>query len=135
MRQNIFKSTILCLGLFLTALTLCSFTGSDSPEKEQKPLPEQQTRGGGSYDYYIHAAASDEYVEMTIPDGCWFTMSMWDRYTVDGTTVRIDIGANPNEQWREFYLTFSSNCMGMDRTLLIGQDGTQYPYINGDDKG
>lgn len=135
MNQSIFKSILLCLGLFLTVFTFCSFTGPDNPGQKQQPQDQVQPRGGGPYDYFIHATADDEYVEMTIPDGCWFTMTDWDHYMVDGTTVRIDIGANTGEQWREFNLTFSSNGMGMGRLLRIGQDGTQYPYVNGDDKG
>ena len=135
MKQNIFKSTLLCLGLFLMAFTFCSFTGPNRPEQKQQPQDQIQTRGGGEYDYFTHVAADATYAVLPVPliEGC--TLSSWESYTIEDQEVRFQINPNTNEYPREFDIIFSSSCLGMDRIFRVAQDGTQYPYVNGDDKG
>ena len=62
-----------------------------------------------------------------LAEGCWITVQDYE-YTFEGGMVRIIIGANNNPYPRGNQHHFSSDCMGMDRVLLVGQDGTEEPY-------
>ncbi len=69
------------------------------------------------------------YVQFRLAEGCWITVQDYE-YTFEGGMVRIIIGANNNPYPREISITFQkSDCMGMDRVLLVGQDGTEEPII------
>lgn len=132
MKQNIFKPTLMCLGLLLMAFTLCSFTDPNEPEQKSQPQDQIQARGGGEYDYFTHVTADATYAVLPVPliEGC--TLSSWESYTVEDQEVRFQINANTNEYPREFDIIFSSSCLGMDRVFRVAQDGTEYPYENGD---
>lgn len=125
MKHNILKRAAGILALCALAFAISSF--ATAPSVAEKPQDMQQTRGGGPYDYFIHATAEDTYVQFELAEGCWITVQDHE-YTVDGGMVRIIIGANNNTYPREISITFSSDCMGMDRVLLVGQDGTEEPY-------
>ncbi len=125
MKHNILKRAAGIMVLFAVAFAISSFTVV--PQTTGKAQDAQQTRGGGPYDYFIHATAEDTYVQFELAEGCWITVQDYE-YTFEGGVVRIIIGANNNPYPREISITFSSDCMGMDRVLLVGQDGTEEPY-------
>lgn len=125
MKHSIFKRAAGILVLFAVALAISSFTAA--PQTAGKTQDLQQVRGGGPYDYFIHAAAEDTYVSLELADGCSITVQDYHYYR-EGEVIRIVIGANDSPSPREIRITFSSDCMGMDRVLLVGQDGTEHPY-------
>lgn len=125
MKHSILKRAAGILVLFAVAFTISSFTMA--PQFAGKAQDLQQSRGGGPYDYFIHASAEDTYVQFELAEGCCITVQGYE-YVKEAEMVRIIIGANNNPYPREISITFSSDCMGMDRVLLVGQDGTENPY-------
>ena len=61
MKHNILKRAAGIMVLFAVAFAISSFTVV--PQTTGKPQDAQQTRGGGPYDYFIHATAEDTYVQ------------------------------------------------------------------------